>query len=102
MGYNYEIHYKHGKENIVVDARSRIQEPKDEETSQSASFTTISSLSFPLFSQLQYFYSTYPAGQALIAKIQVDSEMRQKFRFKFELLYFKERIFVPKKAGLVE
>lgn len=47
MGYNYEIHYKPSKENVVADALSRIPECKEE-----VFMPAISALSSLLFSQL--------------------------------------------------
>lgn len=95
VGYNYEIHYKPGKLNVVADALSRIDESPTDGLRYS-----LSSPIFPLLSELQLFYSTNTAGIQLITKIQEDSQMQQHFSFRAGLLYFKDRIFIPAEAGL--
>lgn len=96
MGYNYEIHYKPGKENVVVDALSRIDGPPNEEICAIISFPTA-----PLISKLHQFYATNPAGQKLIQKAQEDPHMQQKFSYKSQLLYFKDRLFIPLDSRLI-
>lgn len=95
VGYNYEIHYKPGKLNVVADALSRIDESPDVGLCYS-----ISSPISPLISELQVFYSTNPAGQQLVSKLEKDTQMQQSFAFRSGLLYFKDRIFIPTEAGL--
>jgi hypothetical protein len=51
VGYNYEIHYKPGKENVVADALSRVQEPPIEGECALLTFPIS-----PLISQLQLFF----------------------------------------------
>lgn len=82
LGYNYEIHYKPGKENLVADALSRINETPTEEIC-----AVISSPSPSLISQLQEFFSTNPTGQKLVSKIQTDPKLQQKFSYKLQLVY---------------
>ncbi|XP_050888979.1 uncharacterized protein LOC127094160 [Lathyrus oleraceus] len=74
MGYNYEIHYKSGKDNVVADALSRVTEPPIEEICAAIS-------------------------QNLIRKAQEDTKMRQHFSHKSDLLYFKDRLFIPEETG---
>jgi len=64
MGYNYEIHYTPGKDNIVADALSRSSYPHEKPC-----FTAITTLSFPLVQQLCEFYTTNPQGKQLVTKL---------------------------------
>lgn len=52
-GYNYEIHYTPGKDNILADALSR-----SSDTPEPSQFMAINSLSFPLVQKLRNFYTT--------------------------------------------
>lgn len=96
MGYQYDICYKPGKENVVADALSRINEVAAEPVMNS-----LSSPSLPLFTQLQDFYTSNPAGQKLVSKLQTEPNMQQKFTFKSGLIFFNDRIFIPKEAGII-
>lgn len=95
VGYNYEIHYKLGKDNVVADALSRVNEAPVAEFC-----AIISSPSSPLISQLQSFFATNIAGQKLLTKAQDDTKMQQHFTHKSGLLYFKNRLFIPEESGL--
>lgn len=95
IGYNYEIHYKPGKQNVVADALSRITESPIE-----GLCATISSPTFPLLTRLQSFYSSEPAGTKLISKLQEDTQMQRYFTTKNGLLFFKNRLFIPPETGL--
>lgn len=96
MGFTYEIHYKPGKENLVADALSRI--PADSTTT---CFSALSSPSSSLISQLQDFFLHNPEGQKLVSKVTADSTMQQNFTYKAGLIYFKDRLFVPKESNLL-
>lgn len=95
IGYNFEIVYKPGRENVVVDALSRVTESPLVD-----SFLTISAPSCPIVEQLKTFYSQHLAGQKLIRKLANDSTMQQQFTFRSGLLYFGDRLFVPKDTQL--
>jgi hypothetical protein len=96
IGYSFEIHYKPRKENVVADALPSI--PHDSNT---AVCTVVSFPFFPLFSQLQQFYATHPVGKQLVAKLQDNSTMQQKFHYRSGILYFQDRIFIPEEADLI-
>lgn len=96
MGYNYEIYYTPGKQNLVADALSRM--PPD---SEEAVFHSLSSPTSPITSQLQQFFSQHPEGQKLISKLGADPVMQQKFSLKSGLLYFQDRLFIPKDSQLI-
>lgn len=95
IGYNFEIHYKPGKENLVADALSRVLE------ASTGLCATVSSLIFPLFNQLQQFYATHPAGKQLITKLCESSTMQRNFSYRAGILYFQERIFIPREAAII-
>lgn len=94
LGYQFEIHYKPGHDNVVVDALSRcpIIDPV---------LLSISSPTLSLLTQLQEFYSNHPEGRNLISKFHGDSVMQKKFGYRYALLYFGDHIFVPKDSGLI-
>lgn len=95
MGYNYEIHYTPGKDNVVADALSR-----SSDSSAMPCFTAISSLTFPWLQQLHDFFSTLE-GQQLISKITTNTASASKFCQKGGLLYFQDRLFIPKDSGII-
>ncbi|KAK4412831.1 hypothetical protein Salat_2930300 [Sesamum alatum] len=64
MGYSYEIHYKPGKENVVVDALSRVP--------STPIFSAILSPTTDVFQQLQQFFTSHSAGQQLPSDVQSD------------------------------
>lgn len=77
VGYNYEIVYKPGKENVVADALSRtLEQPPD------GLCAAISSPISPIISQLLEFFDTNPAGTQIISNYQEDPTMQQKFTLK--------------------
>jgi hypothetical protein len=95
LGYTYEIHYKPGKENVVADALSRVQEPPIE--------GECALLTFPIstfITQLQSFFTTNPAGTKLMQKALTDPIMQNKFQLKSGLLYFRDRLFIPPESEL--
>lgn len=65
MGYDFEIHFKPGKENMVADALSRIEIP------------VILALSYPTatwLEELRKYCLTNQVGADLVSKIQSDLE----------------------------
>jgi hypothetical protein len=88
LGYTYEIHYKPGKENVVADALSRVEESPIEGECVLLTFPIST-----LITQLQLFFSTNPAGTRLIQKATNDLKMQQKFQNKGGLLYFNDKLF---------
>lgn len=96
MGYCYEIHYKPGKQNMVVDALSRVVGPEPPSV-----FAAVCSPSFPFIEQLRKFFSEHPAGQKFMSRIQNELSLQQKFHSKSGLIYFGEHIFIPTESQLV-
>lgn len=74
MGFSFEIHYKPGKENVIVDALSCMHND-----STTAICAIVNSPFFPLFTQLQQFYATRSDGKQLVSKLRDNSAMQQKF-----------------------
>jgi hypothetical protein len=95
LGYTYEIHYKPGKENVVADALSRVEELPIEGECVLLTFPISS-----LITQLQLFFSSHSAGTKLMQKAVSDPKMQQKFQIKGGLLYFKDRLFIPTETDL--
>jgi hypothetical protein len=95
VGYNYEIHYKPGKENLVADALSRVPEPPNHGVC-----ALLTSPTSPLLSQLRAFFVSNPAGMKLLQKAQTDPHMSQRFTVKTGILYFQNRLFIPPESGL--
>lgn len=96
LGYSYEIFYKPSCDNVVADALSRIPADVPEPT-----FAAISSPSSTVITQLQHFFLHHPEGQKLFAKLGATNQTQHKFSSKSGLLYYQDRIFVPKDAGLI-
>jgi hypothetical protein len=95
VGYNYEIHYKPDKENLVADALSRVSESPNHGVC-----ALLTSPASPLLSQLRAFFFSNPAGTKLLQKAQSNSNMLQRFTVKAALLYFQDRLFIPPESGL--
>lgn len=94
LGFDYEIHYKTGLFNKVVDALSRKLEQLD------VQLLAISSPVPNMIKLLRQFYSQHSMGQALLAQWDSDTEFRVKFKLSDGLLYFSERIFILPESDL--
>ncbi|PNY06477.1 hypothetical protein L195_g002943, partial [Trifolium pratense] len=92
LGYDYEILYTPGKQNVVADALSRVD--------HLAMFQSISQCQPLFFEQLQRFYATHPVGVTLFHKFQHLSPPSTVFSIKQGILYYRDRIFVPMETGL--
>ena len=95
IGYNFEIHYKPGKENLVADALSRVLE------ASTGLCATVRSPIFPLSTHLQQFYAAHAAGKQLLTKLCESSTMQRNFSYRAGILYFQERIFIPREAAII-
>lgn len=60
LGYDFEVHYKPGKENRVADALSRIDDSQ---------LLSISVPTFPWLHELRAFYTSTPEGQQLLENV---------------------------------
>lgn len=96
IGYSYEIHYTPGKGNVVADALSRVTTEADPPL-----FAAITTPSCSIISKLQQFFTKHPEGQKLMDKLATNQPMQQHFCVKSDMLYFKDKIFVPKASDLI-
>jgi len=89
LGYDFEILYKPGKENIVVDGLSLIV------TAETPLYTTISMCQPTILSQLQTFYESHTVGQLLVQKLIDKNTTQTQFSLHQGVLYFKGKLFIP-------
>ncbi|XP_019450597.1 PREDICTED: uncharacterized protein LOC109352871 [Lupinus angustifolius] len=93
IGFDYEIKYRTGTSNRVVDALSRCH--SEESTtcfSMSSSFPTI-------LEQIRAYYSS-SCGQQFIHKLVSEAAQSSKFHISQGLVFFQNRIFIPDTADL--
>nr|GEV36448.1 hypothetical protein [Tanacetum cinerariifolium] len=60
LGYDFEVHYKPGKENHVADAQSRIEESQ---------LLSLSTLLFPWLQELREYYTNTQKGRDFISRV---------------------------------
>jgi hypothetical protein len=96
LGFDYEIFYTPGRENVVADALSRM------DTASELLFSAISVCEPEFLEQLRKFYLTDPIGQALITKFQGQTNMQSPFAVHQGLLYYHTRLFIPLETTLRE
>ncbi|KAL0438746.1 UNVERIFIED_CONTAM: Retrovirus-related Pol polyprotein from transposon.6 [Sesamum latifolium] len=90
-GFDYEILYKPGKENVIADALSRIP--------LSGQHLVLSSCqpSSAVVSHLQHFFSGHLDGRRLVVDYGASSD----YSFRNGLLYSHQRLFIPVAAGVI-
>ena len=88
QGYDFEILYKPGKQNIVADALSH------QETPNLSLLLAMSSPVPNLLQELQHFYST-SEGKALIQSCTKDHQLPSLFSTWQGILFFRNHIFLP-------
>jgi hypothetical protein len=92
LGYDYDIEYKRGKENLVADALSRVEEPK-----------TLMAISHPVpywLEPIQEEIQSNPELQALVIRIQA-GEAVGPWKFREGLIFFKERVYLPSTSPFI-
>ncbi|KAJ9555024.1 hypothetical protein OSB04_009638 [Centaurea solstitialis] len=94
MGYNFSIVYKPGSANKAADALSRKSEA-----------TELSNLSIPQWIEWEGFKEEIK-GDAFLMKIKIDLEANEEahkgFRIHHDLLYYKDRLVLPRKSTWVQ
>ncbi|KAK9073457.1 hypothetical protein SSX86_007781 [Deinandra increscens subsp. villosa] len=86
MGYDFEVHYKPGKENLVADALSRVDQP---------SVLSISHPSAPWLEEIRQYLREDTLGKELVANITSDPSSFPHHIFRDGLVYIHNRIWVP-------
>jgi hypothetical protein len=95
LGYDFEILYKPGKENVVADALSRIT------SDENPVYTALSSCTPLLLTQLREFYQKQEVGKMLITKFtSADKDTPLPFTVQQGILYYKGRMFIPEESKL--
>ncbi|XP_035836073.1 uncharacterized protein LOC118484192 [Helianthus annuus] len=91
MGYDFEIHFKPGKENTVADALSRVQIP------------VMLALSHPTatwLNEVRSYYQTDPVGLQLVADITADQVAFPHHSFRDGLVYVRGKLLIPPISNL--
>ena len=94
LGYDFEIIYKKGKQNVVVDALSR----KDEDVE--ALLCAISIIQPDWINEAREEWKNDEEVWALIRKPQQDSSMSDTFSWKNDSLWYKDHLYLCKNSQL--
>ena len=94
LGYDFEIVYRKGKENVVADALSRKDE-KDE-----ALLCALSILQEDWVEEAKEEWKNDVATSNLIQQLQNDPSSLDKFCWKGDTLWYKERLYLCKNSSL--
>src|SRR6202034_2480789 len=94
LGYDFEIIYKKGKKNVVVDALSR----KDEDVE--ALLCAISIIQPDWINEVREEWKNDEEVWALIQKLQQDSTMSDTFSWQNDSLWYKDRLYLCKNSKL--
>ncbi|KAD3642211.1 hypothetical protein E3N88_31435 [Mikania micrantha] len=86
IGYDFEIHYKPGKENHVADALSRIPDPQ---------LLTLSMPHFQWLHELRDYYTTTQEGLDLIRKFMESPDQYPSQQLHDGLLYLDNKLYIP-------
>ncbi|XP_058788145.1 uncharacterized protein LOC131662390 [Vicia villosa] len=89
QGFSFDIFYKPGKCNQVADALSRMHAEEE------AILLSVSSPTPLILNQLRQYYTTDKQGQELIAKYNSDPHMQVLYKFKNNIMLYKDKIYIP-------
>ena len=92
LGYDFEIIYKNGKQNVVVDALSR----KDEDVE--ALLYAISIIQLYWIAKENDKWKNDEKIWTFIQKLQQDPSASNTFRWKDGLLWYKDRLYIGKSS----
>ncbi|KAL0373214.1 UNVERIFIED_CONTAM: Retrovirus-related Pol polyprotein from transposon.6 [Sesamum calycinum] len=94
LGFDYEILYTLGKDNVVADALS-CHSP-----ACFASLLAVSTVTPSVLADLRSFYTSHPAGQSLLHRISHSPSSKLTFSDVHGLVLYDSRIFIPEQTGL--
>ena len=94
LGYDFEIIYKRGKQNVVADALSR----KDEDVE--AFLCAISIIQLDWINKAREEWKNDKEVQGLIRKLQQDSSTSNTFSWKNDSLWYKDLLYLCKNSQL--
>lgn len=92
QGFSFDIHYKLGKTNLVVDALSRKHSEDEDDDSL---LLSVSSSVPGILQDMRKFYKQNEQGQKLVTGSLSTNNYIQYYSFKEGFLFFKDRIFIP-------
>ena len=96
MGYDFEIIYKKGKQNVVADALSR----KDEDVEV---FLYVISIIQPNWIiEARDEWKNYGKVWTVIQKLQQDSSASNTFTWKNDSLWYKDRLYLCKNSQITQ
>ena len=93
LEFDYEIHYRHGKENVAADALSRVEGAE-------VLHMAMSVLECDLLKDIQKHYETDSELSSLIKALQADPTSKKHFSWVQSVLRRKSKIVVPNDVGL--
>ncbi|KAL4583246.1 hypothetical protein LXL04_007814 [Taraxacum kok-saghyz] len=86
MGYDFELHYKPGKVNRVVDALSHIDH---------VALFPVSGPTATWLEELRFYFQEHPDGKQLIQQMEQDPTSIPHHKLQDGLVYFQSRLFIP-------
>lgn len=95
LGFDFTITYRPGKDKSPADGLSRIED---------ASLNAIQAVTRPviaLLDTLRSFFITDPDARTMVQKVQAADPDFLDYEFRDGLLFFKQRIWIPKSAALI-
>ncbi|KAL0419111.1 UNVERIFIED_CONTAM: Retrovirus-related Pol polyprotein from transposon.6 [Sesamum radiatum] len=94
LGFDYEILYTPGKDNVVADALSR------HSTACFVSLLAMSTVTPSVLVGLRSFYASHTAGQSLLHRIRHNPSSKLTFSNAHGLVLYESRLFISKQTGL--
>ncbi|GJS54525.1 ty3-gypsy retrotransposon protein [Tanacetum coccineum] len=86
LGYDFEVHYKPGKENRVADALSRIEESQ---------LLSLSTPIFPWLQELREYYTNNQEGRDFVSRVAQQVDALPGHHIHDGLVYIHDRLFIP-------
>ncbi|GJW91288.1 ty3-gypsy retrotransposon protein [Tanacetum coccineum] len=86
LGYDFEVHYKPGKENRVADALSRIEESQ---------LLSLSTPIFPWLQELREYYTNTQEGREFLSRVAQQVDALPGHHIHDGLVYIHDRLFIP-------